>query len=164
MAEPPSVHDPKGGAASSFNGIKLDAIDVSAPPPSAGDPGSYTAILTPGYGRGGPSEELSPRDRWRHFEKLSRYAGLFTTLDLGAGRIQFVQEWPVDWEYSLLIRLETPPSHTVSSRYGLLDAVDHGPMAKKGAIEVEFDLVYLAPLSEYETKTELRQDLEAPGF
>lgn len=160
--EPPSAHRLQP---CSFDGIVVDGIGAEAPVPEIGGTGEYLLVFRNTVGHADETERNSPMARYEELMEYSLYAGDFTTLPLDDGRVQFVEETPANFEKSLLVRLETPVDSEVPSRYGLLDGVDIAqPPHRDGPIAVTVDLVYLAPLSEYRSKTELRADLEAPGF
>lgn len=158
------------------------AADGDAGHRQLGESASYTLVLQNRHNQPADVDE-----RYHQLLDRGRYADQFTLKPIQGGRPGYVAEWPGATDIdplnggtdengedadSLLVSLEPtqPLQSSTPGLWGLIEAVapDVHPVVPEGGrrnyARVEMEIVRLADIGEYDTREELRDDLEYPGL
>lgn len=145
--------------------IHAESIEPPVPDLSRGESGTFTfRLYTTSYVGDDPPPIPDHLDRYRELLDLNEHAGSYITNPTPTNQQTYMEQTP-GGAPSLLLKLEPsyPDESEVRGLWGLLNGVSDSTVDEHTLVELEIDIMKLCDADRYDTRAELRNNLENGG-
>lgn len=143
--------------------VHAEGIEPPVPSIPRGDSGDFTfRFYTRHYHRADPPAPPTHLERYERLLKLNNNAGSYITHTTVGNRVTYMEQIP-DVAESLLVKLEPAYDSHVRGVWGLVDGVEDSTTMEDAVVALDMSIMKLADADTYESRADLRADLENGG-